>query len=216
MNTMVEKKMKSSGSVEYNYCRYFFGVFCDGVQELELSNATDPDDFFVKLMSVEEEWNQIETDHRFFLASQKPKPVFYDWFCQNYSTIFSESVVQSVRKSAGLGSPPGLFYNNRSESMNRLLKKHVEHRKNSLPQFVRHLHKFTEEQSNNKKKADLQTGDWRGIQDSSTRLTDEPHLSCTNDTVLQLSTIDKGIVDAIWAKAAQLVHSGRRHLSYTR
>ena len=83
--------------------------------------------------------------------------------------------MQSVRQSAGLGSPPVPFYNNRSESINKLLKKHVHHQKSSLPQFVRHLYKFIQEQSNNKKKANLRTGDWR-MQDS-TSVEDGPHLS---------------------------------------
>ena len=182
-----------------------FGVISDGIQELGLSDAIDPDDFFSKLMSIEEKWNTIEKDHRHFLSSQNQEPIFYDWFCLNYSTIFSESVVQSVRQSAGLGSPPVPFYNNRSESINKLLKKHVHHQKSSLPQFVRHLYKFIQEQSNNKKKANLQTGDWR-MQDP-TRVEDGPHLSFSYDAILQVCTIDKGILDAIWVKAAQLVHS---------
>ena len=109
-------------------------------------------DFFGKLMSIEEKWNTIEKGHCYFLTSQNQEPIFYDWFCQNYSTIFSESVVQSVRQSAGLGSPPVPFYNNRSKSINKLLKKHVHHQKSGLPQFVRHLYKFIQEQSNNKKR----------------------------------------------------------------
>ena len=113
--------------------------------------------------------------------------------------------MQSVRESVGLGSPPARFYNNRSESINKLLKKHVDHKKSSLPQFVRHLYKFIQEQHNNKEKADLHTGDWH-LQDS-TRVEVDSHLSIPYDAILKVCTIDKCILDAIWAKAAQLVHS---------
>ena len=44
------------------------------------------------------------------------------------------------------------------------------------------------------------------MQDS-TSVEDGPHLSFSYDTILQVCTIDKGILDAIWVRAAQLVHS---------
>ncbi len=31
---------------------------------------------------------------------------FYDWFCVNYSDVFIDNVVRSVRTIAGLGTPP--------------------------------------------------------------------------------------------------------------
>ena len=40
-----------------------FSVVSDGVQELGLSDAIDPDDFYAKLMSLEEKWNTVEKDH---------------------------------------------------------------------------------------------------------------------------------------------------------
>ena len=72
-----------------------FGAIVDGVHELGLSDAEDADDFFAKLMSIEQNWNRIEICHRHFLASQKQEPVFYDWFCQNYSTVFFQKVLYS-------------------------------------------------------------------------------------------------------------------------
>ena len=66
----------------------------------------------------------------------------------------------SVREKAGLGSPPSSFYNNRSESINKLLKKHVQHQKSSLPEFVRQLYHFIQDQGTNMKKACVHVGDW--------------------------------------------------------
>ena len=89
-----------------------------------LSDANDSDDFFAKLIKLEKKWNSLESTHtcRRFKKNEKHNSVFYDWFCVNYSNIFSDNVVRSVRTNAGLGSPPDAFYNNRSESMNKLLK----------------------------------------------------------------------------------------------
>ena len=108
-----------------------------------------------------------------------------------------------MRHSAGLGSPPVSFYNNRSESINKLLKKEFHHQKSSLPQFVKQLFKFVQEQSVSKRKADIQSGD-RRLQDSSSEATTT--LSCSNDSI-NLPGIDKSILDTIWEKAAHLVGS---------
>ena len=48
----------------------------------------------------------------------------------------------------------------------------------------------------------MQTGDWR-LRDQQ----EIPQLSCASDSILQSCMIDKGILDSIWKKAAQLVYS---------
>ncbi len=68
-------------------------------------------------MSLESKWSETEKNHRHFLASEERNPAFFDWFCVNYSNMFSDSVIQCVRESAGLGEPLPPFYNNRSESI---------------------------------------------------------------------------------------------------
>ena len=181
-----------------------FGSVADGIRELGLSDATDQEDFFSKLMSLENKWNKIEKSHRHFLGSEEKNPVFYDWLCLNYSNIFCESVIQCVRVSAGLGEPPSPFYNNRSESINKLIKQRFHNQKSLLPVFVKHLHTLIEEQSNSMKEAMKQTGDWHLRDQCGTEVC---HLSCPSDPLLQFCTLDKGILDSIWEKAAQLVHS---------
>ncbi len=133
-----------------------FGRISDGVKEVGLADAVDNDDFFEKLMSLEKKWNDLEKHHRSFLLNQDKKCLFYDWFCSHYSSIFAESVICSVRIKAGImGSPPSHFYNNRSESMNKLLKLHFKHQRSPLPKFVSELHEFVNEQFGEKKKAKL-------------------------------------------------------------
>ena len=182
-----------------------FGTTTDhGKKELGLSDADDRNDFFTKLMKLKKRWNDLESMHRRFLKNEKHDSAFYDWFCANYSDVFAENVVRSVRINAGLGNPPDAFYNNRSESMNRLLKSHVGHRKSSLPQFVRYLHSFVTEQFNNIKKANMSVGDWRQKGDDLAT----PQLSCSYRDILDsMPKVDEGILDAIWTKAAELVHS---------
>ena len=181
-----------------------FGSIVDGVRELGLSDATNEEDFFAKLMSLENKWNSIEKSHRCFLASEKKHPVFYEWFCSNHSNVFTESVIQCVRERAGLGKPPEPFYNNRSESINKLIKHHVHYKKNSLPAFVKHLYTLIEEQSNSMMKASKQIGNWRLRDQSGINPTNQ--LSCSSE-LLQSCTIDREVLDSIWEKAAYLVHS---------
>ena len=89
--------------------------------------------------------------------------------------------------------------------MNRLLKKHVNHTKSTLPEFVKHIYNFISEQSNNKERAHLQMGDWRALPDDP--LPPTPTLSVCSDAIHESLTMDKSIIDAIWTKVAQLVHS---------
>ena len=140
----------------------------------------------------------------------------------------------SVREKAGLGSPPSSFYNNRSESINKLLKKHVQHQKSSLPEFVRQLYRFIQDQDTNMKKACVRVGDWHvddsvacvtsdsfnvmscheresslsaSIQDAQQDHTQASQLSCSYDSIVDLSGIDRSILESMWKKAAEIVHS---------
>ena len=66
---------------------------------------------------------------------------------------------------------------------------------NSLLVFVKDLYVLIEEQSNNMKKADIQTGDWH-LRDQQVI----PKMSCASDSIMQPCMIDKGILDSIWEK----------------
>lgn len=179
-----------------------FGRTADGVREVGLADAVDSNDFFEKLMSLKKKWNDLEKYHRSFLLNQDNKCLFYDWFCSHYSNIFAKSVVSSVRIKAGMGSPPATFYNNRSESMNKLLKMHFKHQRSPLPKFITQLHEFVNEQFSEKRKADSCVGDWRKGQNLS-----NPELSMSIEEVQPLIPIDETILESIWSKAAELVHT---------
>ena len=180
-----------------------FGRSTDQLREIGLADAIDSNDFFAKLLSLEKKWNNLENLHRRYLGNEKHDFVFYDWFCRNYSAVFVDSIISSVRSKAGLGSPPIDFYNNRSESMNKLLKAHVEHQKSTLPQFVKQLHIFVNDHFDSIKKANASTGDWRHCEETRSIT---PSLSCSSTEISKFFEIDGSILKSIWSKASELVH----------
>ena len=55
-------------------------------------------------------------------------------------------MLRPVREEAGLGIPPPTFTTNASESINAMLKKKVDYKKNELPAFMNHLKQIIDEQ----------------------------------------------------------------------
>ena len=62
-------------------------------------------------------------------------------------------MLKSVRQICGLGSPPVAFTRNASESVNAMLKRKVDYRRNELPQFLHHLKALIDEQEQEIQKA---------------------------------------------------------------
>ena len=90
--------------------------------------------------------------------------------------------------------------------MNRLLKLHVKHQKNRLPDFVQQLFDFVTQQISEKKKAVVSVGNWRRQQSDAP----QPQLSVTMEALQQSLTIigiDDSILQTLWDKAAVLVHT---------
>lgn len=50
---------------------------------------------------------------------------FYDWFSDNKADEFANSVINPVRKLAGLGCPPEKFTTNRSERTNGIVQDYI-------------------------------------------------------------------------------------------
>ena len=128
-----------------------FGTIVDGVHEQGLSDANDEDDFVVRLASLQRKWNAFELQHRAFKSGEAQTPTFHAWFHDHYhlnGRIFCKSVIQQPRIKAGMGNPPPAFYNNSSESINRVLKRQVDHKKCSLPHFIDEMHQLVTEQMN--------------------------------------------------------------------
>lgn len=79
------------------------------VAEFGLADASDPEDFEVKLESLQSIWESLI-------------PGFHAWFRSNRSTIFKSNLVLSARKHLNI---KGRFYSNTVESEHRLQKKYL-------------------------------------------------------------------------------------------
>ena len=198
-----------------------FGTIADGMHELGLADADDEDDFKAKLQSLKQEWNTIELESRSFRSGQERVAVFHEWFQEHFGETFSKFVIASIRTAAGLGEPPVAFYNNRSESINRILKRQVGNQKCRLPDFIEHMHELTTEQVQMQKKADMYVGEWRRKADSSRQRVLIPNiqpqtlpvevqshsLSQSYEQLLSAAPgfYDEATLKGMWEKAAVLV-----------
>ena len=71
---------------------------------------------------------------------------FVKWFADYKSPVVKNSMLKSLHQRCGLGSPPVAFTTNASESVNALLKKKVDYKRNELPRFLHHLKALIDEQ----------------------------------------------------------------------
>ena len=116
----------------------------------------------VKLTSLKK-LNALELQHRAFKSGEVQTPTFHAWFHDHYHLnghIFCKSVIQHPRIKAGMGNPPPAFYNNRSKSINRVLKQQVDHKKCRLPHFIDEMYQLVMKQMNMKHKADHHDEEW--------------------------------------------------------
>ena len=70
-------------------------------------------------------------------------------------------MLKSVREEADLGSPPGRFYTNASESVNSILKNTVGYKRSELPQLELKLRELCEEQEHEVERAVVRRGKYR-------------------------------------------------------
>lgn len=83
---------------------------------------------------------------------------FAQWFTTYKSPVLKSSMLKPVRQRCGLGSPPVAFTTNASESVNTMLKKKVDYKRNELPQFLDHLKALIDEQEHEIQKAIVNRG----------------------------------------------------------
>jgi len=98
----------------------------DGITlELGLASSEDPDDFRVKLLSLEESWEDLA-------------PGFYNWFSRHRGNQFCDSVIESALETSGITD---LFYNNAIESLHSVLKAKIS-KKLSLLEVVTYIEEW--------------------------------------------------------------------------
>ena len=72
-------------------------------------------------------------------------------------------MLKPVRQEAGLGLPPSTFTLNTCESINAVLKRKVDFKKNELPTFVTHLKQLAEEQEREVERAIVGRGKYQFV-----------------------------------------------------
>ena len=83
---------------------------------------------------------------------------FVQWFQRYKSDIIKDSMLRPVREKAGLGAPPIAFTTNASESINAMLKRKVDYKRNELPVFLEKVKELIHEQDEEIEKAVVSRG----------------------------------------------------------
>ena len=89
---------------------------------------------------------------------------FFEWFCRHKIDSILSGMLKPVRQEAGLGVPPSSFTTNTCESINAVLKRKVDFKKNELPTFVTHLKQLAEEQEREVERAVIGRGKYQFVE----------------------------------------------------
>ena len=86
---------------------------------------------------------------------------FGTWFQQYKAHLLKKKMLKPVRTKAGLGVQLLQFTTNASESMNAVLKRKVDYKKNELPEFLEELRKVIDEQQHELERAIINKGKYQ-------------------------------------------------------
>ena len=134
-------------------------IICDvmgraSALEYGLVDAKDQDELEVLLGAVKTRWDELEKRYN-------NPPRFHSWFKKYCQHVIAESMVQDVRRKAGLGCPPEPYYTNEVESKNKLLKEEVQYKKSQLPDFIGKMGEMMHNQKQEIERAVLTSGEYR-------------------------------------------------------
>jgi len=99
-----------------------FGTKVDGSHIEGLIDANGFTEFMEKLEILKSKWETLCKE-------------FPDWFALHEAELFCSSMLACVRCLAGLGNPPKYYKTNSNESLNNLLKRKVDFKRNEWPKF---------------------------------------------------------------------------------
>ena len=108
-------------------------VFVEGIVD-----ASDDSDFQNKLDAVTQVW------HSCSLPSTANLERFI--FMVSKASVIRDTMLHCVREECGLGCPPDIFTTNASESVNAVLKRKVDYKRNEPPVFINKLKELVQEQ----------------------------------------------------------------------
>lgn len=120
-----------------------------------LVDATDEACFNQKLEELKSEWEQNED------KNPSCVPGFYEWFCTYKVESILSGMLKPIREEAGLGFPPTNFTTNASESLNAMIKRKVDYKRNELPVFVSQLKEMVDEQERELERALIGRGKYK-------------------------------------------------------
>ena len=114
-----------------------FGVrqsdtFCEG-----LVDSVSEQDIGDKLMHLDKRWKQLQEMHHI-------ENSIYEWFVHYKVPIIKATMIKNIREEACLGVPPEPFTTNASETINSVIKSHVEYKKSQLTEFIAKLRQYLE------------------------------------------------------------------------
>ena len=125
-------------------------VFVEG-----LVDASDDQDFRSKLEDLSQSWSSCD------MPSSASIEKFIEYFMAKKAPTIRDTMLRSVREECGLGCPPDIFTTNASESINAMLKRKVDYKKNELPVFVAKVKELVNEQQREVERAVIGRGKYR-------------------------------------------------------
>ena len=114
-----------------------FGHHHSQTMEEGLVDCVSTADFDSKLDSLETIWNSCEYPY-----CGKGGLQFYHYFKQYKAPVVKHNMLRCYREAVGLGSPPTPYTTNASESVNAVIKQHVQYKASCWPEFNEKLRKF--------------------------------------------------------------------------
>jgi hypothetical protein len=124
-----------------------------GSQHLEgLIDSESNDEFGKGYDIISQKWKGLDS------TEGGSMHVFVSWFHRHKYSVIKETMLKSVRRSAGLGDPPTLFTTNASESVNSLVKNRMDYKKHELPEFLDKLKSVIDDQEKEMEKAIIGRG----------------------------------------------------------
>ena len=119
-----------SSSVSEEFISDMFGRRIGDRYEEGLVDSTSVADFHTRLQNCKEIWNARE------LNCQHPgQSSFFEYFVDNYSKMFENTMLKNICSDIGLGFPPDIFTTNSSESLNAAIKRRLNYKESEWPEF---------------------------------------------------------------------------------
>ena len=141
MKRNIQSKLGERGllsSVSEEFLSNIFGKHVCSRYEEGLVDSVSSVDFETRLQNCKDVWNAREVNYLHLGQAS-----FFDYFVQQYSKVFENTMLKSTRTAAGLGYPPEIFTTNSSESLNATIKRKVNYKESEWPEFNEYMRQLS-------------------------------------------------------------------------